>query len=616
MHPALPVSISDWLRAYAAGASPRDLLVRCLDHLRQNSPPAVWIHLATDAELLAQIEQLEALSTGAGHAATLAAAHPLFGVPFAVKDNIDIAGVPTTAACPAYLRLPAVSATAMQRLQAAGAVWMGKTNLDQFATGLVGTRSPHGRPSSVFSTDHVSGGSSSGSAVAVAAGMVPFSLGTDTAGSGRVPAGFNQIVGLKPTPGRVGTGGVLPACRSLDCVSVFALTVQDAAHVLSVIEGPDETDSYSRYQAGPAAWPRARLRVGIPRSPRMAGKGEYVACFEAAVAALSAQGHEVVPLDFEPLHRVAALLYDGPWVVERYDVVKELMDSNPSALDPSVRAIIGRATGHTALDVFRAQYGLRALQQQSAGIWSQADLLMVPTAPLHPSFADVDAEPLSVNGVLGTYTNFVNLLGWCALALPAGSTADGLPFGVTFIAPGHHDAALARFARDWQLALGLPPGRPGLAAGSGILRDAGLLRLPAVEKQLKIAVVGAHLSGLPLNGQLIERGAQLLQATSTSASYRLYALPGGPPFRPGLVRVASGGRCIALEVWSMPMAEAGAFLASIPPPLGLGSVELADGSRVQGFLCEPHALAEAQDISEHGGWRAYLAAQQAEVVRA
>ena len=569
----------------------------------------MWIHLATDAQLLAQIERLEAMWTKAGHAAALAGTHPLFGVPFAVKDNIDIAGVPTTAACPAYRRLPAVSATAVERLQAAGAVWMGKTNLDQFATGLVGTRSPHGRPSSVFSQDHVSGGSSSGSAVAVAAGLVPFSLGTDTAGSGRVPAGFNQIVGLKPTPGRVGTGGVLPACRSLDCVSVFALTVQDAGHVLSVIEGPDATDSYSHYQAGPAAWPRTRLRVGIPLALHMACNGDYGACFEAAAAALSAQGYEVVPLDFAPLHQVAALLYDGPWVVERYDVVKELMDGNLSAMDPSVRAIIGRAAGHTALDVFRAQYGLRALQQQTAALWSQVDLLMVPTAPLHPSFADVDAEPLAVNGVLGIYTNFVNLLGWCALALPAGMTAGNLPFGVTFIAPGSHDAALARFACDWQLALGLAPGRPGLCGTSGMLQDTDLLRTPAVETQLKVAVVGAHLSGLPLNGQLIQRGAQLLQATSTSASYRLYALPGGPPFRPGLVRVASGGTCIALEVWSMPMAEAGAFLASIPAPLGLGSVELADGSWVHGFLCESHALAQAKDISEHGGWRAYLAAQ-------
>ncbi len=515
---------------------------------------------------------------------------PLYGIPFAVKDNIDVAGLPTTAACPDFLHHPAACATVVQRLLDAGAVWVGKTNLDQFATGLVGTRSPYGRPASVADATRVSGGSSSGSAVAVARGDVVFALGTDTAGSGRIPAGFNGLVGLKPTPGRVSTAGVVPACRTLDCVSVFAHTVDDAAQVLAVIEGDDEADDYSAFAPGPGLLP-ARLRLGVPREAVLDARIGYPGAWAAALAHARALGHELVEIDFGPLAEVAALLYEGPWVAERHAACRTLFDRQPAAMDDAVRRVVAGALGRDATQVFEAQYRLRALQRRLRALWRNIDALLVPTAPTHPTFAEVDTDPLGANAQLGRYTNFVNLLGWCALAVPSGTTPTGLPFGVTFIAPGGHDVRLQHLGRAW---MGAGPAAPGLPA-------------PAAAPLLPLAVVGAHLSGLPLNGQLTERGAVLLEATTTSPHYRLFALPGTTPPKPGLLRVAEGGAAIALEVWAMPQAAVGSFLALVPPPLGLGSVQLADGRHVHGFLCEAHALAGAQDITATGGWRAYLA---------
>jgi len=547
----------------------------------------IWIHLCPPAGWEAQCATLAQRLAESADRAELLRRYPLLGVPFAVKDNIDIAGAPTTAACPTFEHVPARSASAVQRLLDAGALWLGKTNLDQFATGLVGTRSPYGRPASVADAQRISGGSSSGSAVAVARGIVPFALGTDTAGSGRVPAGFNGLVGLKPTPGRVSTAGVLPACRTLDCVSVFAHSVGDAAAVLSVIEGPDAADAYSAFVPGPARLPE-RLRIGVPREPVFFGDAGYAAAWAAALVQAQRDGHQLVEIDFEPLYAVAALLYDGPWVAERHAVVHELLARRPEALDPTVRRVIARALEFSATDAFEGQYRLRAMQASLAQLWSAVDVLMVPSAPGHPTFAEVDADPLGVNARLGQYTNFVNLLGWCALAVPAGATASGLPFGVTFIGRAGHDVALAEAGRRW-------------------LGEAALPRSPAVEATLPLAVVGAHLSGLPLNGQLRERGAVLLEATSTAPKYRLYALPGTTPPKPGLLRSAEGGAAIALEVWAVPLSAIGSLLALIPPPLGLGSIELADGRFVHGFLCEAHALAGAREISAFGGWRAYLA---------
>ena len=581
---APPHRVGDWL------ALPPQALLQALQAARARAlagePAAAWLHTCPAEAWAAQLRLL--LTRLDEDTATRAQRWPLLGVPFAVKDNIDITGQPTTAACPAFGFEAGTSATVVQRLLDAGALWLGKTNLDQFATGLVGTRSPHGRPASVADATRISGGSSSGSAVAVAAGVVPFALGTDTAGSGRVPAAFNGLVGLKPTPGRVSTAGVLPACRSLDCVSVFAHTVDDAARVLAVIEGPDAADPYSAFEPGPAVLP-APARIGIPAAPELDAALGYDQAWQTTLQRLREAGHELVPLDFGPLHEVAALLYEGPWVAERHAVVQDLLAAQPEAFDPAVRRVIGRALDFSATDAFRGAYRLRELAAEVATLWQRVDQLLVPSTPTHPTFDEVDADPLGTNARLGTYTNFVNLLGWCALALPAVRTPGGLPFGVTAIAPGGFDVALLQAWRGW-----------GAEA-------TGPMPLPAVQPTLPLAVVGAHLSGLPLNGQLRERGAALIETTTTAPHYRLYALPGTTPPKPGLQRVAEGGHAIALEVWAMPMHQVGSFLALIPPPLGLGSVQLDDGRHVHGFVCEAHALAGAQDISHHGGWRAYLA---------
>ena len=584
-----PRTVAQWRGLVAAGGDPLPGLRKCRATARASGELAVWISLPSDAQWQAQLDRLAGRLAEPLSRAELVRRYPLLGVPFAVKDNIDVAGVPTTAACRALDRLPERSATVVQRLLDAGALWLGKTNLDQFATGLVGTRSPYGRPASVFDATRVSGGSSSGSAVAVALGQVAFALGTDTAGSGRVPAGFNQLVGLKPTPGRVSTAGVLPACRSIDCVSLFTHTVDDAALLLALVEGDDAGDDSSAFAAGPAQLPAA-ARIGVPKAPDFFGDAGYAPCFAAAIERARGLGHPIVDLDFAPLYAVAALLYEGPWVAERHSAVRKLFDSRPEAFDPTVRQILARAATFGATDTFEAQYRLQHLRRALQSLWRQVDLLMVPTAPGHPHFDEIDADPLGVNARLGTYTNFVNLLGWCALALPAGFTEARLPFGVTFIAPAAHDAALVDFGRRWEGAA--PPALPQPQ--------------PAAVATLPIAVVGAHLSGLPLNGQLLERGARLRERATTAPHYRLYALPGTQPPKPGLMRVAEGGTAIELEVWDMPQPQLGSFLALIPPPLGLGSVQLADGRFVHGFLCESHALTGARDISAFGGWRAYL----------
>jgi allophanate hydrolase len=608
------ITVADWQTAYRDGVDPAALLAARRDRLAARAEP-LYLHVADNAALAGQLARLAAQAAAHADRAALLAAHPLWGVPFVVKDNIDIAGVPTSAACPAFAYRPSRDATVVRRLLDAGAIWLAKANLDQFATGLVGTRSPHGAPASAWSSRHVSGGSSSGSAVAVARGDVPFALGTDTAGSGRVPAGFNHVVGLKPTPGRVGTAGVLPACRSLDCPSVFALTVDDAALVLALIEGEDADDDYSRFRPGPASWaggPAASARPGHPGTLRVAVPAalppevdaEVAAAFEGATATLRTLGHAVVPVDMALLYETAELLYGGPWVAERHLVLRELLARDPSAVDPAVRAVVTQAARFDADDVFAAQYRLRALARRAEALWRQADLLMVPTAPRHPIFDAVAADPLGANAALGLFTNFVNLLGWCALALPASVSASGLPQGVSFVAPANHDAALAGFGRAWQAAVAQPLGATGRKAAQ---TRAPVGPVPATRPVLPLAVVGAHLSGLPLNHQLTDLGATRIEATRTAPAYRLYALPGTTPRKPGLLRVADGGVAVEVELWALPMENVGSFLAGIPAPLGLGTLALADGRAVHGFLCEPAALAGAEDVSRFGGWRAYLA---------
>jgi allophanate hydrolase len=611
-----PLTLFEWRAAYEAGASPVHLLGALQLRLNGARSAHAWIALIDAEALAAAAADLEARAATYPDRAAALRAMPLFGAPFAAKDNIDVIGFPTTAACPTFAHAVHANATVIERLQQAGAICMGKTNLDQFATGLVGARSPYGRPSSAFSADHISGGSSSGSAVVVAAGEVCFALGTDTAGSGRVPAGFNNIVGMKPTPGRVSNAGVLPACRTLDCVAVLALTVSDAAQVMAVIEGSDPLDAYSAFHTGPSHLP-IQLRIGVPMKPVFgSAQGDdalgYSAGFAQAVATAEAMGHTLVPIDFEPLHSVANLLYSGPWVAERHSVVQTLLDSNPAALDAVVARVVARATSFTATDTFRAQYLLRAAQRDTAALWQQVDVLMVPTTPTHPTHAEVDADPVAVNAHMGTYTNFVNLLGWCALALPAGfavgwaagQVTKALPFGVTFIAPGAADAALARFGLMWEAQLKLPLGATGRMPAPAVRSSAW----QASEPSMSIAVVGAHLSGMPLNSQLTQRGARLRVATQTAPRYQLFALPNTTPPKPGLQRAAvdHAGASIDVEVWDMPTHAVGSFLALIPPPLGLGSVELIDGRWVHGFICEAHALVGAREVTAFGGWRNYI----------
>ncbi|KAB1074397.1 allophanate hydrolase [Methylobacterium planeticum] len=544
-----------------------------------------------------------------GAAAALMAAHPepnslpLWGVPFAVKDNIDVAGLPTTAACPAFAYEAAADAHVVARLRDAGALVTGKANLDQFATGLNGTRSPYGAPRSVFSPDHVSGGSSSGSAVAVAAGLASFALGTDTAGSGRVPAAFNNVVGIKPTPGRLGTTGLVPACRSLDCITVFSATVADGLAVRRIAEGPDPEDPYSR-PIRPVSLP-ASPRVGILAEADRAffGDTETARLYDAAVARLRALGAAPVPFDYAPFREIAALLYDGPWVAERLAAIEGFFGEHEAEVEASVRAIIGSARRYSAADAFRGAYALEALRRRTRATWEAVDLLLLPTAPTTYTVAEMRADPIRLNAHLGHYTNFTNLLGLAAIAVPAGLRADGLPAGVTLIGPGFSDDALAPLAdalhRGAGTGMGVdtaapipgkPPGRPGGGA-------------------IHLVVVGAHLSGLPLNPELRRLGATLVRESRTAPDYRLYALPGTAPPKPGLVRAPGfGGPGLAVEIWALDPEAFGRFVAEIPAPLGIGKITLADGSRVSGFLCEGHAVADAQEVTGYGGWRAYSAA--------
>ncbi len=620
----VPATVAHLLTAYRDGSLQPDQVIARLWARWQGLPiqqdPA-WITRA-DAAFLQQ--QLDALAGQSPEAL------PLYGVPFAVKDNIDVAGLPTTAACPAFAFEPSTSAEVVRRLMAAGAIVVGKTNLDQFATGLVGTRSPYGAPSSTFSQAHVSGGSSSGSAVTVARGEVCFALGTDTAGSGRVPAGFNNLVGLKPTPGLVPTHGVLPACRSLDCVSVFALTAADAARVLQVAEGPMAGQaSFNIFKPQLPRLPHA-LRVGVPVSPEFFGDADYAQAFEQAKtqwAHLSEPDGSpwpvtMVPVDMQGFSDVARLLYEGPWVAERQAAISSFMAQHADEMNPIVRGIIEGAGQHDAVAAFKGQYRLKELAAQQAGVWHDIDVLMVPTAPTMPTKASVQADPVGRNAQLGIYTNFVNLLGLAALALPAGFTVGSLPFGITLIGPAGADAALLDLGARWQSSW-LDDGL-SLGCGLGMASESELI-LPgckaiAAEPVMAVAVVGAHLSGMPLHRQLLERQARLLVRTHTAPRYQLYALPGTVPPKPGLARIfddaaPESGHAIELEVYALPQSAMGSFLAMIPPPLGLGSVELADGTWVKGFICEPCGIAGAQDISHFGGWRAYMAHVKAQAAQ-
>jgi allophanate hydrolase len=590
-------TLTEWQTAYRAGRSPRELLLPLRAALEQ--PDTAWIVLASAGQLAQRLLELEAL-------ADRREALPLYGIPFAVKDNIDIAGWATTCACPEFSYVASATATLVQKLLNAGAVVIGKTNLDQFATGLVGTRSPYGVVTNSFDERYIAGGSSSGSATVVARGLVPFALGTDTAGSGRVPAGFNNIVGLKPTRGLLSTHGVVPACRTLDCTSLFALTVDDADYLCRIAAGFDPLDPYSRRAQPVTATLPARAVLGIPAAPLWFGDEASAMAWEATLDKLRALGVSLQAIDFSPLHAAAALLYEGPWLAERYTAVETLLGTNPEALNPVVRRIIDRARSMSAVDVFKAEYRRAALARVAESLLHGLDGLLVPTTPSIYTVAEVEADPVALNTRLGTYTNFVNLLDWCALTLPAGRRSDGLPFSITVIAGTWKDSALADFGRRWQGAVPWALGATGKP-----MTAAHLETLPVDSTDtITVAVVGAHLSGMPLNTQLTERGARLLEATQTAAEYRFFALPGTVPPKPGLLRVAQGGAAIVVELWAMPVAHFGSFVGLIPAPLGIGTLKLADGREVKGFICEPWALEGAEDITEFGGWRAFMASRQ------
>ncbi|ASL96750.1 allophanate hydrolase [Serratia marcescens] len=562
-----------------------------------DSDDNAWLYLATPAQRERQYRQLaQRLEAVAGDLSRL----PLFGVPFAIKDNIDVGGWPTSAACPAFTYQAAADATVVANLRAAGAIALGKTNLDQFATGLVGTRSPYGAVVNSFDSRYVSGGSSSGSASVVARGLVPFALGTDTAGSGRVPAGFNNIVGLKPTKGRLSNRGVVPACRLNDTVSVFALTVADAAQMAELASGFDEADPYSRPDphTAPADIPAAP-RFAVPAQLEFFGDVQAERAFHRALAQLQAGGATLEPLDFAPFRTLAEQLYYGPWVAERTVAIEQMLEANPQAIDPVVRGIVGNGLGYSACDAYKAEYLRAELARQIAQRLAPFDALVVPTAPTIRTLAEMAQEPVLFNSQFGTYTNFTNLADLSALALPGPLREDGLPAGITLIAPAWHDRALAAFGLRWQRQSALPLGATGraLPPQPTPAPSAGHVRL---------AVVGAHLSGMPLNVQLTQRDAVRVEQTVTAPCYRLYALADTEPPKPGLARVAQGA-AIRLELWDIPLARFGEFVAEIPAPLGIGTLLLADGRRVKGFICEAWALEGATDITEFGGWRDYLA---------
>lgn len=607
---SLSLAFESLRAAYRAGTcTPHAVIDEVLARIERDRDRIhhVWLHVVGAAELHAAVDRAIARQK-AGHPS------PLFGIPFAVKDNIDVAGVPTTVACPELAYVPSASAPVVQRLVEAGAIFVGKVNLDQLATGLVGARSPYGTPTNPFDARMIPGGSSSGSAVAVAVGHVSFSLGSDTAGSGRVPASFNNVVGLKPTRGALSTRGLVPACRSFDCVSVFALTVDDACGVAAAAKQWDELDPFSRGDAqaidfqAPAT--RTTWRIGVPPREQLVflDDGQARAMFHDASERFRAMGCALVEVDLRPFLAAGLMLYGEGFVAERLVSGGDLLERKPEVLVPVVRDILSDAKRISSREVFESSYKLRGLRQSVERTWRAVDALLLPTTPTIYRIDEVLANPRVLNSNLGVYTTFGNLMDLAAIAVPSGIRGDGLPSGVQLIGPRGSDATLAAAARAYHHRVGGTMG----ATGHPLPADAeGVLPHSSAPPRHAVVVVGAHLSGQPLNRQLVELGGSLLRACSTTPSYRLYALPGAVPPKPGLLRVREGGYAIEVEVWSLEAAAFGAFVGAIPRPLCIGSIELDDGTFAQGFLCESDVITDAIDISHHGGWRAYLRAKDA-----
>ncbi len=593
----LPFDIASLHEAYSGGLSPATVVETIFSRMSAIDDPGIFLHVADKHTLLGEAAALGAFDP---------VARPLWGVPFAVKDNIDVAGMPTTAACREFSHEPTDDATVVAILKRAGALVVGKTNLDQFAAGLVGVRTPYPIPRNAIDPTLVPGGSSSGSAVAVAQGIVSFALGTDTAGSGRIPAGLNNIIGLKPTIGAFSMTGVLPACRTLDCVSVFALTVDDAWRIFQIAAVYDERDPWSKHCGAPALGARApELRLGVPAMAdrRFFGDENAATGYEAALARLKQFGCEIVELPFGDFYATADLLYEGAFVAERYAAIRGFIETDEAALHPVTRAIIGGARKFSAADAFESQYALQAMRRKLAPLIASVDLVCVPTAPGHYSLEQVGAEPIAANAQLGTYTNFVNLLDMCGMAVPCGTLSNGRPSSVTLLAPAGRDALVAGLARDLHAAGGCMLGATGWP-----VRTAPAPKSEPKSDLIEIVVVGAHLSGMPLNHELVSLGAQFVRPARTADSYSLYALAGQTPPKPGLVCDGTGAGGLAVEIWAISAAAFGRFVAAIPPPMCIGAIRLADGSITKGFLVEPIALEDALDITGYGGWRAYVSA--------
>ncbi|KKW81977.1 allophanate hydrolase [Acinetobacter sp. AG1] len=587
-------TISEWQTAY----SKNEIQLDTLKDLVASIDPQdnAWISIATVEQIEQQIQVLNDLSK---EAEGLAKQLPLYGVPFAVKDNIDVAGFVTSAACKALTTVAVQDAETVRLLKQAGAIVIGKTNLDQFATGLVGTRSSFGAVANTFNSEYISGGSSSGSASVVARGFVPFALGTDTAGSGRVPAAFNNIVGLKPTKGRFSNRGLLPACKSLDCISIFALTVADADLVANILEAYDPLDSYSRkHPKNVPAHFSSKLKFAIPEKLNFFGDEQSEKVFQQNVQLLESLNAEITKIDFADFEQLAAQLYQGSWVAERTAAIEDLLKRNTEDFDPTVLEIIKNGEKYSAVDAYNAEYLKQDLARKIQQKLADFDALIVPTAPTIYTIEQLQQNPIEYNAHLGTYTNFTNLADLSALALPAGFRADHLPFGITLIAPAWHDAALVHFGKAWQNYLAL---KLGALDKTLPLNSA----TPISQHHIRVAVVGAHLTGMPLNFQLTTRDAVHIETTTTSKNYALYALNGTVPPKPGLAR-QQDGQSIIVELWDVPTARFGEFVAEIPTPLGMGNVELEDGRWVKGFICEPYGIDDAENISHFGGWRAYI----------
>lgn len=587
--------IAQLKNAYESGKlTPRQLVKTLRQEALTYDDYNLFTHLLTEQELDIYVTRLESTDPNS---------LPLWGIPFIIKDNIDLKGIPTTAACKEFAYLPEKSATVVQVLIEAGAIPLAKTNMDQFATGLVGTRSPYGVCHNAFNFDMISGGSSSGSAVALSLGLCSFSLGTDTAGSGRVPAAFNNLVGLKPSKGLLSTSGVVPAVRSQDVVSIFALNAQDAYTVFDIVAQPDSTDDFSRQETAltPPAWPTKPV-IGIPDAKSLSFNDDLEAetNFTETIQKLKTLGFEIKEINFQPWLETAKLLYDGAWVAERYAAIESFFEANEPFLDPTVGNIIAGARKRSAADAYKGSYALQKSQNDTQAIWERVDCLLTPTTPTVFSIEDVASDPVGLNSILGTYTNFMNLLDYAAVAMPTGFRADKMPTGVTLFAPAGSDRKLLQLTDELH---------PHFVDNAG----ANKMPLPVpnpsffqVMDTIPLAVVGAHLTGFPLNTQLTERGAQLLKTTQTASKYRFFELAGGPILKPGLVKDDSKGSSIEVEVWAMPKQHLGSFLALIPSPLGLGKVELFEGDQVVGFICEPYGLEGATEITDTGGWRNWM----------